>query len=134
MLSRLRVFFIAIFAVAVASQAFAETRTVAPGKTSPILFYVVYDPSRCHYGSKPTPRVTTQPAHGKLSFQWISHKITDGMQNCNGKVVKGMLVTYTPAKGFHGQDKARFALTGSGIYPGAGYSLTGGYNIDITVK
>ncbi|MBL0371301.1 hypothetical protein JJB09_04610 [Rhizobium sp. KVB221] len=117
-----------------AVPASAEDRVVPAGKTSPILFSVVYDPQTCHSGSKPKPRISIEPEHGSLDFKWISHKIEDGMYNCNGKMTKGMLVTYRPDKGFRGKDVVKFSLIGSGVHPGAGYALSSSYNYDISVK
>jgi hypothetical protein len=58
----------------------------------------------------------------------------DDTRNCKGKPVKGMLVTYTPHKGFHGTDLVKFRLTGSGVYPGATLSLGRSFRYDLTVK
>ena len=115
-------------------QAFAEKREVPAGKSSIILYYVVYNPETCASGSKPQTKVNQQPAHGTIRFEWFAHKPTKGAYNCNGTLVRGMLVIYTPNKGYRGPDKAKVSLIGSGVYPGASYALSKTYWFDINVK
>ena len=111
----------------------AETRTVAANRSSPIFFYYTYMGDTCGYGSKPKFTALSGPEHGTVTARWQAYKMGTGARNCKGKPMKGMLVIYTPDKGYHGPDVVRFSLTGSGG-PGAGYSLSNNFKVNINVK
>jgi hypothetical protein len=134
MRSLLRVFFAAMLTIAFAIPALAENKQVPANKSSVILYFVVYDPVTCAYGSKPKTRINLEPAHGKIRFEWFAYKMSKDTRNCAGKFARGMLAIYTPFKGYHGPDEAKVSLIGSGVYPGAGYSLSRSFHYDITVK
>jgi hypothetical protein len=122
-----------LLAIASPLSALAESATVPAGRTTVLGFWYTYN-RLCQYGSKPKFKITKQPEHGTVSASWQAYKMGDDTRNCRGKFVKGMLITYTPHKGYRGTDVVKFTLAGSGIYPGAGYSLGSGFRYDLTVK
>lgn len=126
--------FPALLALVFALPALAETRDVPANRSSVIAFYYTYINSTCAYGSKPRFRVSKQPDHGTISAKWQAYKMGKESRNCAGKPMRGMMIIYTPNKGFRGTDVVKFSLSGSGIYPGAGYSLSNGFKFDINVR
>jgi hypothetical protein len=127
-------FFAAILSIVLAIPALAETRDVSANKSSAIGFYYTYAPDTCAYGSKSKFKVTQQPEHGTVTAKWQGFRMGKESRNCNGKQVYGMLVIYTPHKGFRGKDVVKFVLSGSNVYPGASYSLGRGYKVNLNVQ
>jgi hypothetical protein len=130
----IRVLLSALLTLTFSASAMAETRVVAAGRASTILFWSTYVEDTCATGSKPKPRVTKEPEHGTLSFEWQALRMGKGAGNCAGKLGRGMRVTYRPHKGYRGTDTVKFSLGGSGVYPGASYSLGRGFSYEIIVK
>jgi hypothetical protein len=126
---------LAVFAIATASASpvLAESLTIPANRSSNITFWHTYN-ADCSYGSKPSFKVTKSPEHGTVTARWQARKMDSDTRNCEGKPVKGMLVTYTPNKGYRGTDVVKFNLSGSGIDPGAGYSLSRSFRYDLTIK
>jgi hypothetical protein len=124
---------VAAAALATASPALAESLTIPAGKPSHLGFWHTYN-QYCSYGSKPTFRITKAPEHGTVTASWTAYKMGEDTRNCKGKYVKGMLITYTPHKGYRGEDVLKFTLSGSGVHPGASLSLGRGFRYDLTIK
>jgi hypothetical protein len=121
----------AIFAIAFSVSAFAaETRVVPANRASAIFFYYTADRDTCYYGAKPTFKVGSKPARGTVTASWQTYKMGKESWNCNGKPMKGMLVIYKPAPGFHGTDRVTFAFaTQYGQF-----LMNKAYTVKITVK
>lgn len=125
--------FAILLAIASALPAFAaETRDVAANRPSPIFFYYTYMRDTCGFGGKPKFTVLSAPEHGTVTARWQANRMGNSSRNCKGKPMKGMLIIYTPDNGYHGPDSVRFSLTGSGG-PGAGYSLSNSFKVNINV-
>ena len=133
MIFKLRLLLAVLAAASFALPAAAESLTIPANRPSHITFWYTYTED-CFFGSKPKFKVTTEPQHGTVSARWQAYQMGKDTRNCKGKPVKGMLVTYTPNKGYHGSDLVKFSLIGSGVHPGAGYSLSRGFRYDLTVK
>ena len=114
-------------------QVFAEKREVPANKSSVVLYSVVYDPETCGSQGRPQTKINQGAAHGNIRFEWFAYKMGKSAYHCNGKPAHGMLVIYTPDKGYRGPDSIKFSLIGSGG-PGPGYSISKTYRYDLTVK
>lgn len=122
------------FLLALLGEASAETRNIPANKTSTIGFYYTYVRNTCNYGSKPKFKLTQAPAHGSVTAKWQGYRMGQEAGYCAGKQVYGMMIVYTPNKGFQGKDAVAFDLIGSGVYPGMGYDLSRGFRIDVNVS
>lgn len=123
----------ALLALAFSMPANAEDQTLPAGKTSHILYWYTYN-DLCNYGSMPKFKITRQPEHGTVSAKWQATKMGTEARHCEGKYMKGMLVSYTPNKGYRGTDVVKFALIGSGLGPGTAYNLGRSFRYDLTIK
>ncbi|AXS39575.1 hypothetical protein [Breoghania sp. L-A4] len=115
--------------------ALAETysRTVKPGRTSAVGGYSVVHSDTCLNGPLPRYRIKTAPEHGKVEFRKETWKFRNKSSRCDGKPVKGLVIYYTPNKGFRGKDS--FKVENSRLRYSNGtlrVSTTSVY--DITVK
>lgn len=134
MRSHIRKFLSLLPILAVAAPALADDITVPAGRTSPIGFYYTYSHHTCYYGNKPEFKLTKAPEHGTVKAVWKGYRMGKEARNCNGKPMYGMLILYSPNKGYHGKDVVKFGLSGSGLWPGATYSVSRGFKTNITVK
>lgn len=129
-----KLFLATLLAIASFLPALGETRDVPAGRPSVIGFYYTYTRDTCSYGSKPKFKVTLAPEHGNVTAKWQGYKMGKEARNCNGKQMYGMMIIYSPHKGFHGKDVVKFTLSGSGVYPGPAYSIGRGFRIDVNVR
>lgn len=129
----------ATFAAAMSLSTLANTAsadnveaTVRAGKATTLSSFAIYNRANCGFAAKPKWTVTGGPAHGKVSVQWARIRLgqTDG-DACDGKPAMGMLITYTPDRGYRGPDKFKIGFR-SEIFGSMSY-----YNhvrYDLTVK
>lgn len=61
--------------------------------------------NKCQITRTPNITVTTPPAHGEISTRPGAYTVNKVGSHCNGREVEGVLVVYTPAAGFTGDDK-----------------------------
>jgi hypothetical protein len=103
-----------MLAGAVSSVAYAESASVASGVKSRVTRHWSYD-ARCQ-AAKLAVRLTTQPAHGRVSIQ--SERISvpanasrggDQNTNCVGRSLLGVGVYYKSSPGYVGQDSFSYA-------------------------
>ena len=87
--------------------AYAESlsTTVSANRTSPIGGFSIYDKANCRHGGKVDYRVKKKPEHGKVSVQFHKTKLGKGAGKCAGRQASGMVVLYTPNRGYRGKDK-----------------------------
>lgn len=59
----------------------------------------------CDTVSPPSPVVSTQPKSGQVTFTHGNMKLDPKKTNCGGVPMVGLVVVYTPNKGFRGEDR-----------------------------
>lgn len=123
---------LALGLVSSALPASAETRDVAPNRASPIGFYYTYSKDNCYSGAKPRFKVLREGEHGTVTAKWQAITIQDPGK-CHGRRMFGMLIIYSPAKGFHGPDKVKVAMSSARYAGGADGGLTNIVSFDIKV-
>lgn len=90
----------------------AEQRgTVPAGKTTTVDAVFVFYEQVCLGGAVPEARLTKAPAHGKVTFGVANRGFSDPKHPCYGKSYPGLIVQYTPEKGFRGEDSFSYRYT-----------------------
>lgn len=115
-----------------AGAAAAETITIPANRISGLGDFSASTPD-CRVIGKPNASVPTRPAHGKVTFQWVSSRIGKYGKKCEGRAIHAMRVLYQPDKGYRGPDHftigMRFPAYEDG--PATSYSAT---DFDVVVK
>ena len=106
-------FFLVLTLIAFSFPSLAETRNVPAGRTSVVGFFYSYNSESCYYAGKPRFTVVDEPAHGRVASKWQSFRLGKDAGRCSGKVMYGMMISYTPEGGYRGPDKVKIGLTGS---------------------
>ncbi|XYK80826.1 MAG: hypothetical protein ROO70_01030 [Labrenzia sp.] len=92
--------------------AYSDTlkRTVPANKASLVGAQSVtnYD---CSAGQVPQLQLRIKPKHGKVTFKKHRYTLGENAGRCAGSSVVGMLVFYTPEKGFRGEDRFKVGFT-----------------------
>jgi hypothetical protein len=111
----------------------AENVTVPAGRSSPIGGMILFNKLDCSYLAKPKVTISTPPQHGSVRVEWSRVKMTKARSptKCIGKTFQGMVVIYTPYKGYHGPDAVKIGL--SSVYHGTS-SYYHAFKFDITVR
>lgn len=90
----------------------AERRgTVPAGKTTTVDAVFVFYEQVCLGGAVPDARLTKAPAHGKVTFTVGNRGFSDPKHPCYGKSYPGLVVQYTPDKGYRGEDSFSYRYT-----------------------
>lgn len=101
--------FVAIVAMIQADGAAAQTvdGVVKANRTSTIHYYAVFHPNTCAALEPPRLKVISV-GHGTVRGSIERLEITEG--RCKGFNVKGLVIYYTPDRGFRGRDRVRVNL------------------------
>lgn len=100
-------------AVATIYGAKADERrgSVPADKTTTVDSVFVYYEQGCMGAAVPDARLTKAPAHGKVTFAVGSRGFNDKKHRCYGKTYPGLVVQYTPDKGYRGEDSFSYRYT-----------------------
>ncbi len=112
-------FFLAALLAMTATAAKAETISVPAGESSAMIDFTNLD-DNCQSIGKPKGKVTSEPKHGKVSFQWMSITLDEDYGTCKGKHAKALRVIYTPDRGYKGSDSFKVGATMPAYDDGSG--------------
>lgn len=112
-------FLLAALLALTATAAKAETISVPAGESSAMIDFTNLDES-CQSIGKPKGKVTTEPKHGKVSFQWITIALDEDYGTCKGRKGKSLRVFYTPDRGYTGSDFFKVGATMPAYDDGSG--------------
>lgn len=127
--------FASVFALAVCVSplsAFAAEGEVPAGRRTVLFDFSNIDES-CQSIGRSKGTVLTEPAHGKVTFEWVSGRLGDGTRFCKGKYAKVLRISYTPDKGFRGEDTFRIGVTSAKFSDGSGTTFNA-ETINLRVK
>jgi len=128
--------FVSIFLFAATLPATAKTHsvTVPANRTSAVLSFHLYIEANCYYPSDVKSDVTRQGEHGTIKVVYKRLKIPDEARTrCAGQTAGALIVTYTPKRGYRGEDSARIVFRYP-RYEGAIRTKSDILNLKITVK
>lgn len=83
----------------------APSRTDVKMNTSTVVGGMTVSDKSCETWSPPTPKISTPPKSGQVTFERGNMQVDPKKSNCGGIPMYGLLVVYTPNKGFRGEDR-----------------------------
>lgn len=103
--------------------AFAAEGDVPAGRRS-VLFEFSNIDETCQTIGRAKGKVLTEPSHGKVTFEWVSARLGENTRFCKGKYAKVLRISYTPDKGFRGDDTFRIGVSSAKFSDGSGTTFT----------
>lgn len=100
-------------------SAFAAEADVPAGRRT-VLFEFSNTDEACQTIGRSKGTVLTEPAHGKVTFEWVSARLGDDTRFCKGKYAKVLRISYTPDRGYRGADQFRIGVTSAKFIDGSG--------------
>lgn len=92
-----------------AAPASADQATVRANRTTTIYDIAQWMPSTCAHLGIMKHKLIPPPEHGKVSIIWTISRADRIPEKCEGKI-KGLVVRYTPNRGYRGEDSFRFSV------------------------
>ncbi len=87
------------------------TTTVRAGHKNRVYNGATYNRGTCNQGVIPDFKVRRKPKHGNVNFGRSTVKLGKNAGKCQGKVVKGGAIYYTPDRDFRGVDTFTVGFT-----------------------
>lgn len=122
-------FFASVFPAA------AETKSldVKANRITGVDFFAIYGEHTCRGAELPKMKIRKQPTNGKIRFEKYTHTFPKDSIKCPGVKIKGMIVVYTPNKGYRGDDTFTVGY-GYARYYGSGRMRQKSFKYNLTVK
>ncbi len=130
---RLLCFTTLLFALITPATAETKSLDIKANRATGIDFFAVYGEHTCYGAELPRLKIRKQPANGKIRFEKYTHTFSEDSTKCPGAKIKGMVVIYTPNRGYRGDDTFTVSY-GYARYYGSGRMRQKSFKYNLTVK